>query len=359
MYKTLSNIKPELDKLRSTGVIRGKSVGWDWSDLPLTVKEGCTTYIASAPASGKTEWWFEILINLSCLHGWKHVVFSPETGEAKDIFSELCHKYIGKPFIKGENAMSESERAQAEYFVDGHFFVIDPIDEDLTIDMFYELVDKIEVEQKVKIHTTTIDPWNELTEKLIAEDLGREDKYLSRILGLVRKNARKTGRHNCILNHVRDQAPVNKDGVMYYPMPTARDFAGGQVWFRKGLTVIIPWRPPYGLCDELGKPYEENQLQLRIAKAKPKGTAKTGVYTMYLDAFSYQYYTKDKFTDAKKYANRTHQIGKPIQTIMPHGKSASEPLKKSNEAFFSNESIKQNTEFDKQIKYKKPDDVPF
>jgi hypothetical protein len=347
MYKRLGDVKSELDSLRNNGVVRGKSVGWSWEDLPLTIKEGCTTYIAAAPASGKTEWWFEILINLSCLHGWNHVVFSPETGDAKDIYSELCHKYIGKPFVKGENAMTESERAQAEYFIDGHFFVVDPIDEELTVDGFYNLVDEIEKKEKIRIHTTTIDPWNELTEKFEPSDLGREDKYLSRILGMVRKNARKTGRHNCILNHVRDQAPINKDGVIFYPMPTARDFAGGQVWFRKGLTVVIPWRPPFGLSDEKGYPYKENQIQLRIAKAKPKGTAKVGIYTMFLDTEKYQYYVEDKFTQERRYANRKFDYSKNKQTKIEI-KTVQDPL-------ISNENIKPNTDFDTEVKI----DCPF
>lgn len=311
MYKRLSDVKIQLDHLREKGVSRGKAVGWRWDYLPLTVKEGCTTYIAAAPASGKTEWWFEILINLSCIHEWKHVIFSPETGDATDVFSELCHKYIGKPFIKGTDAMTEEERVKAEYFIDGHFFVIDPVDEDLTLPMFYELVDKIEKDLNIKINTTTVDPWNELTEKFEPVDLGREDKYLSRILGLVRKNARKTGRHNCVLTHIRDQTPITTDGITYYPMPTARDFASGQVWFRKGLTVIIPWRPPYGLSDSNGIPYEPNELRLRIAKSKPKGTSKVGVYTLYLDTDRYQYYMKDGFTENKIYADREYHNIRP------------------------------------------------
>lgn len=304
MIKRLSDVKMQLDERREKGVIRGKSVGWDWKRFPYTVKEGCTTYIAAAPASGKTEWWLEILINLSCLYEWNHVVFTPETGDAVDVFAELCHKYVGKQFIKGENAMTEIERTKAEYFIDSHFFVIDPIDEELTIDGFFSLVDEIESKYKIKIHTTTIDPWNELTEKYEKEDLGREDKYLSRILGMVRKNARKTNRHNCVLNHVRDQAAVTKDGVTYYPPPTARDFAGGQVWFRKGLSVLIPWRPPIGLCGTDGIPYADNELHLRVAKAKPKGTSKVGVYRFFLDVEKYQYYMKDEMTDAHIYADR-------------------------------------------------------
>ncbi len=35
---------------------------------------------------------------------------------------------------------------------------------DLTLEKFYNLVDEIERTQEITIHTTTIDPWNELTE---------------------------------------------------------------------------------------------------------------------------------------------------------------------------------------------------
>lgn len=309
MYNRLTSLNTEMFDIRQKKDIRGKSIGWDWEMLPYTIKEGCTTYIGSAPASGKTELWFEILINLSCLHNWNHVIFSPETGSSAEIFAELCYKYVGKPYVQGQNSMTNSEQVIAEMFINEHFIVIDPIDEDLTITKFYDLVDEIERKEGMKIHTTTIDPWNELTEEYLPSDLGREDKYLSRILGTVRKNARKTGRHNCVINHVRDQPMVSSKtiagtDISYFPMPSARDFAGGQVWFRKGLSVLIPWRPPYGLMDSDGVGAEKNEVHLKVAKSKPKGVSKNGVYKLYLDLDRYQYYMLD-YKGNRVYANRT------------------------------------------------------
>lgn len=328
MYKRLSNVNSEMIDLRHKKNVRGKSVGWDWDLLPYTIKEGCTTYIGAAPASGKTELWFEFLINLSCVYGWNHVVFSPETGSAAEIYAELCYKYIGKPYTIGDNAMTQGEQIRAEMFIDKHFIVVDPIDEDLTLQGYYDLVDEIERTQEIQIHTTTIDPWNELTEEYIQSDLGREDKYLSRILGIARKNARKTNRHNCIINHVRDQTPITKElfsgeQVTYFPPPSARDFAGGQVWFRKGLCVLIPWRPPYGLKDNDGSICEANEVHLKVAKSKPKGVSKNGTYKMFLDVERYQYYMID-WKGNRVYANR--EPIKPTQT---------------------------------KLNYVKPDDVPF
>lgn len=312
MYNRLTSLNTEMFDIRQKKDIRGKSIGWDWEMLPYTIKEGCTTYIGSAPASGKTELWFEILINLSCLHNWNHVVFSPETGSSAEIFAELCYKYIGKPYVQGQNSMTNSEQIVAEMFINEHFIVIDPIDEDLTITKFYDLVDEIERKEGMKIHTTTIDPWNELTEEFLPSDLGREDKYLSRILGTVRKNARRTGRHNCVINHVRDQPMVSSKtiagtDISYFPMPSARDFAGGQVWFRKGLSVLIPWRPPYGLMDSDGIGAEKNEVHLKVAKSKPKGVSKNGVYKLYLDLDKYQFYMLD-YKGNRIYANRTKKL---------------------------------------------------
>jgi hypothetical protein len=336
MYKRLSEVNSQMHDIRHVKNVKGKSIGWDWDLLPYTIKEGCTTYIGASPASGKTELWFEFLINLSCLHGWNHVVFSPETGNSAEIYAELCYKYIGKPYTIGENSMTQGEQIRAEMFIDKHFIVIDPIDEDLTLPMYYKLVDEIERKHDIKIHTTTIDPWNELTEEYIQSDLGREDKYLSRILGMARKNARKTGRHNCIINHVRDQTPVTRElfsgeTITYFPPPSARDFAGGQVWFRKGLSVLIPWRPPTGLKNSDNTICMENEVHLKVAKSKPKGVSKNGTYKMYLDVERYQYYMID-WKGNRVYANRNAEP--PKQTTL-------------------------NIEQSNSLNYIKPNDCPF
>lgn len=290
MYKQLNQVAQELNNLREEGFKRGYSIGFDYDLLPYTVKLASTTYLASAPISGKTELIKEILINLSCLHGLNHVIYSPETGSPTEIYAELCHSFVGKPYLKGKNAMDESEKIMAEMFIDKHFVIVDPVDEDLTLSKFYKLIDDIESTTGKRIHTTLIDPWNELSEEYLPEDLGREDKYLSRILGYARKNARAEGRHHFIVTHVRDQALVTSAGVSYYPPPHAREFAGGQVWFRKGNTMVIPWRPPTGLSGDDNILYQDNELHFRIAKSKPKGVSKNGTYKMYLDLDRYQYY---------------------------------------------------------------------
>ena len=303
MIKKLSDVSKELNTLYVDGLEMGKSVGWQWEAFPYTIRLGSTTYLAGAPASGKSEFWFEMLINLSCLHGWKHVIYSPETGSHIDVYSEIMHKFVGKPYVKNTNMMNESEKLLAETFVEKHFFIVDD-QADITINDFYNLVDKFEIENNIKIQTTTIDPWNELKEDYLPVDLGREDRYLSRVLGMVRKNAKLTNRHHCVITHVRDQkAEKIKDGDYYCPMPTARDFAGGQVWFRKGMSMLIFWRPPTNFLTFNSEYATDNELHVRIAKTKPKGTSKNGTYKFFLNLRSYRYFVKS-LTGGEIYSNR-------------------------------------------------------
>jgi hypothetical protein len=99
-------------------------------------------------------------------------------------------------------------------------------------------------------------------------------------------------------------------------MPTARDFAGGQGWIRKGLTVLIPWRPPAGVMDSEGNVYEENEVHLKVAKSKPKGVSKNGTYKMFLDVEKYQYYIKDMVGN-KIYAMRQKHELRPVSNSFP------------------------------------------
>jgi len=286
----------ELNDLRTLGNQKGYTIGWD---IPITIKLGCTTYIAGAPHDGKTEFWLDVLINLSVEHKLKHAIFTPETGTVADIIAELCSKYIGKPYIKKHHgAMSEAEKVAAEMFVAEYFYIIDPIDNPLTAANFYKIVDEIEQQEGITINTTLIDPFNELAHDF-SKDEGRQDLYIERILGDVRKNARATNRHNCIITHVRDQAPIIQNGKTFFPMPTPREIAGGQAWYRKGLLMLIIWRPPEGINDEFGEPYKHNEVFIKVAKSKPKGVSKNGIYKMFYDIDLNTYYLPGNV-----YANR-------------------------------------------------------
>jgi hypothetical protein len=305
-YYQLPDVNKELNILREKGITRGKELGFDFESIGMSIKPGCTTYIAGYPGSGKSEFWLEILVNLSCLYGWKHIVFTPETGNVQQVFAELCHKYIRKPYFSTiDGCMNESERVTAEMFITDHFVVIDPKDDTITIKEYYKIVDQVEKDLDIKFNTTTIDPFNEL--EYDSNGMSR-DLAIEKQLGDCRRNARKTGRHNCLITHVRDKALVETEGVSHLPIPLAVDFAGGQAWFRKGEQMVLIWRPPYGVTrfNKNGK-YESNEVIIRVAKEKPKGSAIKGDYILFYDKHMNSYYQVNENGD-KIYSKRDLQL---------------------------------------------------
>ena len=337
-YYQLSDVTNELFKLREKGLTRGKEIGFDFDKCGMSVKKGCTTYIAGAPASGKSEFWLEVLVNLSCIYGDNHIIFTPETGEVHEVFAELCHKYVNKPYFGKDGVkMTETDKAQSEYFIGEHFIVIDPKDDTMSLDEYYEMVDKVEKELDWKFATTTIDPFNEVKHDFS----GRQDLYIEELLGKCRRNARKTGRHNCLIAHVRDQPIIEKDGKRFCPMPTPREFAGGQAWFRKGEQMIIVWRPPYGVTRDNGQgTYEANEAIIRIAKEKPKGASKKGDYTFFYNKEMNAYYCKD-WDGVDIYADRT-----PIKSRAGKQETLQGLDAKEEDNFFKNKSFERTTDED-------------
>lgn len=312
IYYTLSDKKEEIDDLYENGVVKGYELSFESSKKLFSVKMGCTTYVYAAPYAGKSQIWFEVLIDLSVNYGLRHAVFSPETGKARDIFIELMTIYSRKDFYKDyNNQMSKDEKLKAEKFVDSHFIVIDPDDSVFTIEEFYDYVDIVERVYNCKIHTTVADPFNEFSHDF-SKDNGRQDMYIERILGYIRRNARTNDRHNCLITHVTDQKPrIDDDSKLaYYPPASYREIAGGQAWSRKGEQMVCIWRPPIGMKDENGIPFEENQTEVRIQKSKPKGVGKLGKFSLFYDTKGHSFYEITEHGEIK-YSNRIKEYIAP------------------------------------------------
>ena len=123
------NIQGELDSLYDTGLIKGETVGFQDVDKLISFKKGATSYIYGTPASGKSEFWWECLINLSKSKGWKHLIFSPETGTPAEIFAEIIHKWAGKPFfdLDGNKLQRLTKQEMYRYGleVSQYFYIMD------------------------------------------------------------------------------------------------------------------------------------------------------------------------------------------------------------------------------------------
>jgi hypothetical protein len=290
LYFTGEDVVEEIDEKFSVGISRGYPVGFDCLNDLYTVKFGATTYIYGSPFSGKTQFWLEILVNLSKFYGMNHAIFSPETGTAGDVYIELYEIYTKNDFYNNYNRqMSANELSKAKEFINSHFYVIDPGDRLLSVDDFYTYVDVVERKLNIKIHTTLIDPWNELVHNF--GDKGRQDIYLEWTLGKIRQNAKINDRHNAIITHITAQQKVKDSdtGMMYFPAADFREVSGGQSWSRKGMSMINVWRPIKGLLID-GDPAPDNMTQVFVQKVKPKGVGQKGSCNLYYDFTKHSFY---------------------------------------------------------------------
>ena len=295
MWYSIDECYDSVKTLYREGLTKGAYCGFNSLDEFYSLKKGGTTYLYGSPTSGKTEFWLEVLMTTSELHGYKHVVYLPESGNRDNIIAELISKYAKKPFYKDyKNHLTQQELDMYLPALNNHFYIIDPKDKAITIQTFFEQVADIEKKKGIKIDTTCIDPWNELKHDF-TED-GRQDLYIEAKLGSIRANAETFNRHNVVITHTKTQAPtegthMNGGKMFYLPIPTTNDIAGGPSWFRKAMMLIAVWRHPQGLINkETGAPFADNEVQIVIQKFKPKGTGKKGTVKLFYDLQKNRYY---------------------------------------------------------------------
>lgn len=287
-----------------TGVQRGIDTGFKTLDELLSFKLGYSTFYLGFAGAGKTEFQMEMMFNQTEKFGWKHGFLSGEIGNMDDVVAELVSKRLRKPFFKSNPySATEKEVYQAMNWLDEHFYPIDGDETDHSIDSFFDYFESLEKEFKIKLQTTSLDPFNDLSENL-SDYGGREDKYLAWALKKVRQKAKTNKWHNNIVTHAKDLPPiVLKDitgqDVYCTAVPTLNSFAGGAVWGRRAFNVVGVWRPEHNRVNSkveltvnpaTGMPFKENEAIVKVLKAKPKGTAKKGATSVFFDWQKNRYY---------------------------------------------------------------------
>jgi len=293
MIKKLTDFENEILAFHKQGIQKGDYCGFDTLDEYYTRKAGSMTFILASPHSGKTEFNLELLLNLSLLYNQKHILFTPETGDYKDIAKELVSKYCKKQFFASDfEHCTEADIYNAINFLSDKFFIVDNDENSFTFDDIINQTKQFELDNKVKIDNILFDPYNEIKHDM-KDYAGRQDLYIEDAIGKLRRYAKKENKHIFICMHPQDQAPITENGITFYPPPHPRQSAGGQSFFRKAMAFIILWRPPQGFIDnETQQPYEGNETHIHIAKAKPKGSAKIGRCKLYFDWKKNRFYER-------------------------------------------------------------------
>src|SRR6478736_5254850 len=90
------NVRDSLMKYRENGALRGKYLGFPLLEEHYTMAlPGCTDW-TGFPASGKSEFLLEVLLNTSLFYGWKHLLYVPDVGDKDEVVAILIHKISGK-----------------------------------------------------------------------------------------------------------------------------------------------------------------------------------------------------------------------------------------------------------------------
>jgi hypothetical protein len=288
IYKA-EDVRDSLSTLRNEGVKKGAWTGFDSLFDKYSVKKGSTTYIYAGAHQGKSQFGFELMMNLSEYSGWKWAVYTPETGSPTEVFAELLWVYLRKPFLINDHlTATDEETEKAISFINDHFYIVDSGLQDLSVEGFYTAVDQIEADNFITIDGCMIDPFTEI--KTDVASGVRDDIAIGQVLTKIRKHSAEKDYHTIVTVHTKHQQAKYKNGVPYVDKPTMNDIAGGMQWSRKGMMVVNVWRCPYGLEDGNGVPYEPNQVEITIVKAKPKIVGKLGTVTLYYDKMKNRYY---------------------------------------------------------------------
>lgn len=286
---TANELKGNLTSLRKEGIKKGAWTGFDSLFDKYSMKKGSTTYIYAGAHQGKSQFGFELMMNLAEYSGWKWAVYSPETGSPTEVFAELMWVYLRKPFLINDTVTATDEETEkALEFINQHFYIIDSGLQDLSIEGFYTAVEEIEQDHFIKIDGCFVDPFTEIKTDV---SVGvRDDIAIGQILTRIRKHSSDKDYHTIVTVHTKHQQAKYKNGVPYVDKPTMNDIAGGMQWSRKGMMIINVWRCPYGLEDSNGIPYEPNQVEVTVVKAKPKIVGKLGKVTLFYDKLTNRYY---------------------------------------------------------------------
>lgn len=290
MTYTNEKYRGKLDLKRVNGTPVGKDLGFEQLHKYFTLKIGYPLVVYGMPRSGKTEVVFEMQIQASVIHGMKHYILSPETGDPEDILLELVHKYVGKPVYKSEkNAMTEAEYQQGLDWVNKHFYICDPektFSVNYGLKEVYEDVKEVEMQGGWKFQTISIDPWTELT----LDNREGRDIAVSKSLAEMRRHDRENKTTTIAIPHTSEISPIldKQAGTTYFPLPKPSQIAGGQMWYRRAFSIIGVYRPDPDFFTDAAY----NEAWILIQKFKPKGGGGEGMVKWYFDKHKNRYYEK-------------------------------------------------------------------
>jgi len=275
--KRFNDITGRIFDLHKNGNKQGVSTGFKTLDPYYTVRQSNTTIIYGRPTAGKTQFLFQLLVSLTSQFGYRHLVYSPESGSAEDIYAELIHCFTGKTFDKRfTNYISEAEIYSVQPFLQEYFTILDPSDERGV--EFQEYIDIVkECKKDYKIDTSSIDNWNDIEHRL-SDGGGLISEYLKQTLPKWNRLAKSLNIHNFMVAHARNPTIVAGEQVPKAPRPD--EIEGGSVWYAKAQNLICVDRD----YEEINGSFQQSRtVTIDVKKVKPKIVGNKGAIKLEFD----------------------------------------------------------------------------
>lgn len=329
LLKKASQLKKSIFDIRQGKGYKAETLGLKNLSEKLGIVKGFPTYIGATPRSGKTEVLLEILLQLTEIHGWKHLLLTGETGKAEEIYAKLIHKVGKKPFMtidrhgnKILDSQSEQEADRNYQYINEHFTVIDALEINTKKSFRWDDLTKILNEEShltsELFDTLSIDPFYEIDR----EDIPQTDGQLRALFSKVYQYCQKENKVVFLTSHIVQMKRDVKllDGSYDRSEPTAFDFSGGQAWYQKGYNLVTLYKPDILLDLPDGAP-EWNEVWLNVRKSKPDGTGNVGRIKLYFDYYqSNRYYEmvhgEKKFSRDWK-AEESEQVYAAAEAMQP------------------------------------------
>lgn len=221
------------------GQNRGESTHCEYVDKAWKWRKGEITIWTGYQNEGKSLMLNQLSLLKAYFDNDRFAVFSPENLPMDDFYNDLIEMYIGKtsdPYY-GELQMSEAEYLEAMNFIDKHFFLIYP-DTDFKIETIFEKV-KFLV-RKYGVNHAIIDPYNTIEHMMKPGE--REDLYISRFMGTLKKSAIENDISYQLVAHQNTPRKNKEDNGRYFK-PDLNNIKGGGTFADKADNVVYVWRP--------------------------------------------------------------------------------------------------------------------